>query len=67
MNTYTHCAKIVDGIVVDFIACADISMVEERNNNWLPVFDSNYCGIGWTWDGEKFLPPEIEEVQDEIN
>jgi len=68
MNDYTHCAKIENNIVLRVIACADINWcIANLGGNWLPVYDSNYCGRGWTWDGERFMPPEIEEVENEIN
>jgi len=68
MKNYAHCAKIENNIVLAVIACTDVDWcITNIGGNWLPVYDDNYWGVGWTWDGERFLPPEIEEVEDEIN
>lgn len=39
--------------------------IDVYGGTWVDSVDAD-IGIGWTWDGEQFLPPEIEEVTDEI-
>jgi hypothetical protein len=64
--TYEYCAQVDDGIVVWIIKSDSAEWCNENlSGDWLPVHENNYCGIGWTWDGEQFMPPEIEEVEDE--
>lgn len=63
---YRYCALVVAGMVVNIIACNDASVLNMGDWTWIPVYEDNLCAIGWTWDGERFLPPEIEEVEDEI-
>jgi len=62
--TYQYCAQIESNTVINVVACDSVDWcVSNIGGNWLPVYDDNYCGIGWTWDGEQFLPPEIEEEE----
>ena len=68
MPTYNSCAKIEDNIVTQVIACRNVQWaVDKLGGEWLPVFESNPAGIGYTWDGEIFSPPAIEEEIDEID
>lgn len=51
-------AIVESGVVVNIIVC---------NGEYADgIIITQPCSIGWTWDGEQFLPPEIEEVTDEI-
>ncbi len=51
--TYVVCAQIDEsGIVISMIACLDTQWATTNLGGvWLPVYDDNYCGVGWTWDG----------------
>jgi len=59
---YRYCAKIdASGYVVSVIVCDSVELANEIDAGyWLPVYDDNYCGIGWQWDGNKFTCPEDE-------
>lgn len=56
------CVKLVSGIVDDIAMCNDVLIL---GDTWVPVMQES-IGKGWTWDGERFMPPEIEEVTNEI-
>lgn len=59
---YKYCAKVIDGVVEMIIVCHDIQWaVDTHGGDWVPVYEDNYCGLGWTWDGERFTPPKPEE------
>jgi len=60
---YKYCAKINDSNIVEWVVCSPDADWCSHNlgGRWQPVYDDNYCGIGWAWNGEKFIPPpEIE-------
>lgn len=59
---YLYCAEMDDNTVRGVVVCSDVEWCRSAyGGNWLPVYSENYCGIGWTWDGERFIPPpEIE-------
>jgi len=65
---YIYVAKIENEKIKTIICSENVDQCAELlGGNWVPVPLGAECGIGWTWDGERFMPPEIEEVQDEIN
>ena len=66
MIGYEYCAFVINGVVVNIVQESNIDNCAYNGfGMWLPIYPDNYCGIGWTWDGEQFLPPEIEEVEDD--
>ena len=54
-------ALIRDGVV------ENVSLWDGDLNKWQPpegivcVPASDQCGVGWTWDGETFFPPVLQE------
>lgn len=57
-----RCAKIENGIVTWIIICDDVEWARITNGgHWEMVPDDVACDSGWTWDGEKFIPPETIE------
>ena len=52
---------IRDGVV------ENVSLWDGDLNKWQPpegivcVPASDQCGVGWTWDGETFFPPVLQE------
>jgi hypothetical protein len=62
------CAKIDNGIVTETIVCSNVNWaVNSLGGFWLLVPAGCFCGIGYTYDGENFIPPEPQEVEDELN
>lgn len=54
-------ALIIDGIVDTLLIGTEAThCTDVYGGNWVDVADNIDIGIGWTWDGEQFLPPEIE-------
>ena len=67
MNSYNSCAKIEDNIVTQVIACRNVRWaVDKLGGEWLPVFESNPAGIGYTWNGEEFVAPLVLENDEEV-
>jgi len=65
-ETYTCCAKIENNIVVQAIVCSSVEWAIERiGGEWLPIYNDNPAGIGYTWDGEKFNPPLTDPIEEE--
>lgn len=59
---YASCAKVEDGVVTNVIACRNATWATTKLGGlWIPVYAENPCGIGYTWDGETFSPPSIDE------
>jgi hypothetical protein len=53
---------IINGIVNTILVDTNAShCAEVYGGQWLDVPDNIEIGIGWTWDGEKFMPPETKE------
>ena len=63
MNKIQYYAKIDGGIVVRVIACSG----NTTKPGYVAVSEGSIVGIGWTYDGESFIPPEPQEVEDEID
>jgi len=64
MDTYTTCAKIEDGIVTNVIVCDTVSWAISRlGGTWVPVYEQQSCGMGYTWDGENFIAPISPEPE----
>lgn len=61
-------AKIVDGVVQD-ILIVNPSNVGKYEGLVFITPDVTQCpiGIGWTYDGENFINPNPQEVEDELN
>ena len=67
-KTYTACAKVEDGIVTQVIVCRNVQWaIDTLGGEWHPSYDDNPAGTGYTWDGEKYIAPVYEEVEDEID
>lgn len=50
-------ALIENGIVANMI-CANAEWAAEHlGGTWVQVKNTNYPGIGWTWNGKKFVQP----------
>ncbi len=65
---YEFCALVENNIVISVIAANSTDWcVNHYGGKWLPVYADNYCGIGWTWDGEKFVPPVTETIDGDEN
>ncbi len=61
---YRYCARIDENNAVQWVICSNDTdwCALNLGGIWLPVYDNNYPGIGWTWDGKKFIPPRNEEI-----
>ncbi len=56
-------AKIVDGVVTEILIMQSGEFPLEICANGYHIIDNDViCGIGWLWNGEKFTPPENEEI-----
>ena len=65
---YNYCAHIIDDVVDWVLCCTDVSICTQYADGlWLPVFDNNICSVGWIWNGESFVNPNPQEVEDEID
>ena len=62
---YKHCAQLdANNIVINVICCKNVAWANSRlGGTWIAVNTSS-CGIGWTWDGEQFNPPEFEPPEE---
>jgi len=57
---YESCAQIENDTVIRIIMCCNVDWaIRNLGGEWQPVMMS--CGIGYTWDGNQFNPPEQEE------
>jgi hypothetical protein len=52
--------------VSNIIIAEDESVGEELGVTLIEYTQENPAGIGYTWDGEKFNPPVIEEPVDGV-
>ena len=63
---YTCCAQIKDNIVTQVILCRDVHWaISHLGGEWVLIYDGQSCGIGYAWDGENFVAPEIVEVEND--
>ena len=58
-------AEIKDNVVTQVIV-ADQSFVDSIGGDWVQtdydgVFNKNYAGIGYGWDGTGFFPPKCHD------
>jgi hypothetical protein len=62
---YELCANVDNAVVVNVVVCNNVAwLIARTGGEWRPVYENNLCGIGWTWDGEQFNPPEFEPPEE---
>lgn len=55
-------AVIENDLVINVIIADDLEIAEQVTGKpCIEYDDDNPAGIGWTYDGESFTPPKIEE------
>jgi hypothetical protein len=59
-----YCAKIEDGVVTQVIVCNDHSWASRHLGGQWVCTESVLVGVGWTYDGQEFTPPEAEPQPD---
>lgn len=52
-------AVVKDGIVINMVVWDGVT--EWQPDEGMAVAADEYAGIGWSYDGEKFTPPPVEE------
>lgn len=59
MATY---AVVENNLVTNIIVADTLEIAEKVTGKTCVEYDDeNFAGIGWTYDGESFTPPAIEE------
>jgi hypothetical protein len=53
-----YCARIEGGIVTQVIVCSDHDWAARHLGGQWVCAESVLVGVGWTYDGETFTPPE---------
>jgi len=55
----TYLAKIENGVVVQVIVATSADWAERvLSGTWVSTEGKRYPGIGWSYDGVDFVPPE---------
>jgi hypothetical protein len=52
-------AVIENNKVVNVIIGVEDEVVAANPSKYVEYTESNPAGIGWTWDGKKFIAPEV--------
>jgi len=59
-------ARIENGIVKQVVISASVEYANERyGGQWVDCQDNSNVSIGWAWDGENFIQPEIEPIEED--
>ena len=60
-------ALVLNGIVINTIICESVGLAEELNPECVAVdIDNIHAGIGWLYDGSKFIAPVVEKTPEEL-
>ena len=60
-------ALVLNGVVINTIICESAGLAEELNPDCVAVdIDNIPAGIGWSYDGSKFIAPVIEKTPGEL-